>query len=321
MSQEKPAEKEVARNRPLQVPTLMVAAFVLMLAVAALVIPRVGRQPAGTLLLVVDPLGDSRGDVCYRPLTRWLSRVTAHPLRLTVVSSLAELSGQRWDEIDLVLCPDGTALGLPTGRFSPLAAGRRQAPRNLRPRSVLVYRQAAGFRQEPWFTAPERTVLGDSLSLAGFGVVCRKGIALDGGDTAERWRRLWTFGPDPYDHTPALHALRLGCFDYAVVRELAVEKFLAAGMLDPAIWGVQHLSEPLPDVVVMVAKHCPATLRVRLGEVLVGLGRRTSPIRAEEAAVLAGLNRLGLDGFNLLLEPDFSQLRGRFERCWPRALK
>jgi hypothetical protein len=118
-----------------------------------------------------------------------------------------------------------------------------------------------------------------------------------------------------------LHALRLGCFDYAVVRDLAVDRFLKSGLLDPVSYGIENLSAPLPDVVIMVAESCPTAVRVRLREVLLGLGRSTAPVQAVENEALVGLAQLGLSGFNLLLENDFYQLRRQFVRRWPPAAK
>ncbi len=306
-------------SRPLPPATVLAAAIIVILALAALLVPRSRQRGTEAVFLVVDPLSQVRGESCYGPLTQWLNEVGQQPLRLQCVSALTDANRPLWDEIDLVLCPDGVALALPADQYVALALGRRQAPNNLRPRSVLVYRREAGSQSEPWITAPQRTILGDSLSLAGCGVVCRKGtLVTSGGETAS-WRQQLTFGPDPYDHAPALHALRLDCFDYAVVRELAVDRFEAAGLLDPEVWGVEELTAPLPDIVVMVARDCPAATRMRLGEALVGLGRHPGDALPLEQAVRQGLAGLGLDGFNLLLEPDFSQIRRRFDRCWPRG--
>ncbi len=298
--------------------TLGAAVFIFILALAAVLWPPGRRAPAEGRLLVLDPLGGTRGEVAFAPLARWLAAGSGRALQLEIATSLAELTDRSFTGVDLVLCPDAVALGLPRRLFTSLAAGRRHTPHNLRPRSVLVYRTAGGRIQQPWFRAPERTILGDSLSLAGFGVICAQGIPLAGENAFERWRGRWTFGPDPYDHRPALHALRLGCFDFAVVREIAAESFFEGGLLDPEVWSVDDLTGKLPDVVVMVARNCPPVVQVRLGEILMGLGRHPDNTTPAEEEVLAGLALVGLDGFNLLLPPDFDQIRRRFDRCWPR---
>jgi hypothetical protein len=218
--------------------------------------------------------------------------------------------------VDLVLCPDGAALDLVAKGYAGVAAARRPAPENRRPRSCLVYRKTAGLVPRPWRDAPARTLLGDSLSLAGCGVVCPRGRGgADGGDWPEGLR----CGPDPYDHAPVLHALRLGAADYAVVREIAVHRFLADGLLDPLVWGVHELTEPLPDVVLLVSRRWSTAGRVRLGEALLGLGRREGPGQDGERAAVEGLGRLGLAGFNLLLDGEFEELRRRYDHCWPQS--
>lgn len=321
MNDDRHAEAPVTAARSPRVATIAAAVFVLVLAAAAILVPHLDGDRADAVFLVLDPLGSMREVTVYQPLARWLSQAAEYPLRLMVVASLEELGPQLWGEVVLVLCPDGAALDLPGDGFAPLAVGRRQVPRNLRPRSVLVYSKAAGQLPKPWLTVAERTILGDSLSLAGCGVMRQGDMSADpAGITFGRPPTLGC-GPDPYDHTPVLHALRLGCFDYAVVSELAVDRFLKAGLLNPVAWGIENLSEPLPGVVVMVAENSPAAVRVRIGEVLVGLGRRPAPLPAPEMAALTGLVQLGLNGFNLLLENDFNQLRRQFDRQWPPLSK
>jgi hypothetical protein len=297
---------------------MLAAVFIVILALFALWGPW-SQEPQGEFLfLVVDPHAAVRGEISYKPLSRWLNEVSERPLQLLLRDSLADLTPETWQRIDLVLCPDGVALRLPENLFDSLAVGRRGAPNNLRPRSVLVYRQEAGLLPEPWFTRPERTILGDSLSLAGFGATCSAGVQRPPGEAFPPWRRHLTWGPDPYDHAPVLHALRLGCFDYAVVQELAANDFFANGLLDPQVWKIEKLTDPLPGPVVLVARRNSTAIRMRLSEKLVGLGRHPGDARPGEMAVLAGLAHLGLDGFNLLLENDFAKVRKHFDHCWPR---
>jgi hypothetical protein len=303
--------------QPILPGTLLIALFIIVLALAALLAPRMSQPPDRKLLVVLDPLGGVRDQAVYSPLTQWLTSVSGRALQLEIVTTLSGLSGHDWSQVDLVFCPDAVALGLPSGDYVSVAAGRRRPPDSLRARSVLVYRRQDGTLLEPWFTRPQRTILGDSLSLAGFGVICAKGLALAGGGQAEQWRRQWTFGPDPYDHAPALHALRLGCFDFAVVREFAAERFLAAGLLDPRSWGIRELSGPLPDVVLMVSRRWAVPAQANLGHALVALGRSRERSHPLESEVLAGLSQIGLDGFNLLLESDLEAMRRQFDRCWP----
>jgi hypothetical protein len=211
-----------------------------------------------------------------------------------------------------VLCPDLPALAVADRGFVPLALGRRQAPQNLRPRSVLVRRLAAAPADEPWLSAPRRTACGDSLSLAGAGVLRRAGRAA----VAVAAARGVRFGPDPYDHGPVLHALRLGCFDYAVVREWAARRFFAVGLLDRQAYGLLPLSEPLPDVVVLGTRRWAMVDLLRTRELLVGLGRQAGAASAVEREVLHGLSAIRLDGFNLLLEPDFEQIHRQYGGRW-----
>jgi hypothetical protein len=124
-------------------------------------------------------------------------------------------------------------------------------------------------------------------------------------------------GVDPFDHGPVLQALVLGCFDYALVREWTARRWAEAGLLDPAVWGVAPMSAPLPDVVVLASRRWPAAERVRAGELLLSLGRRHEAGEdARESRALVALERLGLAGFNPLLEPDFDLTRRQFAG-WP----
>lgn len=291
--------------------TALAGAAVVLLAASALWWPPRGSAPVEGLFLVIDPLAAVRGDQLYAPLSAWLADGLGRPLRLLVARRAADVPARAWQDVGLVLCPDGVALGLRPADFTPVAAARRQAPQNLRPRSVLVYRLAAGFVPAPWITAPVRTLLGDSLSLAGCGAACRLGERPWRGRSArEQAPRV---GADPYDHGPVLQSLVLGCFDYALVREWTARRWSEAGLLDPATWGMTPVSAPLPDVVVMVSRRWPAADRVRAGERLVSVGRRQEAgTSAPEVSALSVLGRLGLAGFNPLLEPDFELTRRQF---------
>ena len=305
---------EEGRTRRLFPWTAAASAVVLVLALSAILAPPPGSHRPGGLLLVIDPVASLRETDLGAPLAGWLGPALRRTLRAQVVPSLAEVPAGTWADVGLVICPDRVALALPDSAFVTLAAGRRHAPLNLRPRSVLVYRRSAGPLAEPWRTAPQRTILGDTLTLTGCGPACREGRC--------PWRtgrgRAPALGSDPYDHAAVLEALRLGCFDYAVVREWDAQRFFAAGLLDSRAWGMEMLSVPVPDVVVLVSRAWPGSARVRAGEVLLGLGRhQESGGLAGEGAALRALAEIDLAGFNLLLEPDFEFVRREFAACWP----
>ncbi len=298
--------------------TLLAGCAVIILALTALVLPRTIKRNNEQIFLVFDPHSQARLVQVYQPLTTWLEDVSGESLRLQIVSERADFQLQATADVRFVFCPDGAALGLASLQFSTLAFGRRPPPHNLRPRSVLVYRKAAGLITEPWFSVPERTVFGDSISLVGFGAVCRQAQDQEGSFAAPQQSPDWTFGPDPYDHSPVLHAARLGCFDYAVVRQWTADIFFTYGLLPTQDWGVEDLSVPVPDLVLLVARSLSTTDRMQLGESLLALGRRDEDLSEHGRAALAGLEQLGLAGFNILLEPDFELVRRRFDRCWPR---
>ncbi len=292
--------------------TGLAALAVLALAASALIWPVDGTQSPEGLLLVVDPAARVRGETPYAPVAAWLSEGLGRPLRALVVPTLAAVPARAWQDVGLVLCPDRAALGLSAARFVTLAAARRQAPENLRPRSVLVRRRATGPAVAPWLTRPARTILGDTLSLAGCGVVCSDGTF--------PWRRRGgpAYGCDPFDHGGVLEALRAGCYDFALVREWTARRFAEAGLLPDEGWELEPVSVALPDVVVAAARDWPARDRVRAGELLLGLGRqREGGAGDREAAALRALARIDVDGFNLLLEPDFELVRRQFGACWP----
>ncbi|MFH1841665.1 MAG: hypothetical protein ABIF77_00520, partial [bacterium] len=186
-------------------------------------------------------------------------------------------------------------------------------------RSTLVYRLAAGALADPWQSVPTLTILGDSLSLAGCGVVCRDDIPPTGNGSERSWRQGWTFGPDPYNHAPVLHALCLGCCDYAVVRQQTVRDFQDLGLLDSVDWGVRELTDPLPDLVLLVAATWSPADRAQLQAILADLGQKRQLGQTGENEVLRGLAQVGLVGFEPLPESDFTRIREQFFRCWPRT--
>jgi hypothetical protein len=284
------------------------ALTVLLLAVGALLFPAGRGVPQQGTLLVFDPTGDlGRSENMYRPLAGYLEQASGRGVTLQVARTREEFLAASRQGAGYLLCPDGLALQVDPALFEPLAVGRRAAPRNLRPRGVLVYRKAAGLVTDPWASRPSRTVVGDSLSL------CSSGPVLAGaqpGDLECSW------GPDPYDHAPVLHAARLGAFDYAVVRQWDADRFLADGLLSGAEWGLEVLCDPVPDLVVMASRSAPRARRMEVGESLSGFARNAELTSPAEQALTRGLPLLRLVGFNLLLEPDFERVRGNFKGHW-----
>ena len=127
------------------------------------------------------------------------------------------------------------------------------------------------------------------------------------------------WGPDPYDHAPALHAARLGGFDYALVRQWDAERFFSSGLLSPVEWGIELLTIPVPDIVLFASRSVPGRIRLQAGEGLAALGRNGQeqpPVTRELQQGIAGLN---LVGFNHLVEPDFDLVRRNFVGNWPPA--
>ena len=296
----------------------LAAMVVAALAVGAWLVPLGGQREGAAELLVFDPLGGARCEVAFGPLENFLARSLERPLQLVVADNLSAFR-HRAASADIILCSDWVGLSLAGDAFAPLAAGRRHAPQNLRPRSVLVYRKEAGLLARPWIDAPERTILGDSLSLAAMGALGHNGKAAVNDQSWPVALRSCVCGPDPFDHGPALHAARLGCFDYAVVRQWAAERFLISGLLSPLEWEVAELTGPVPDVVVLASRRLSAGKRTRLRDALVGLGRSQDQPSVQAEAVRTGLATIGLAGFNMLLEADFDQLRRRFVRRWPQG--
>jgi hypothetical protein len=285
--------------------TLAAAVAVLLLAAGAALWPRGDAAPESQGLLVLDPAGRSeRATGTWPALAAFLADdgEAAPPVRIarTREEFREGLSGRpAW-----ILCPDGLALGLDPQQWTPLAAGRRAAPRNLRPRSVLVYRKSAGLQAAPWRDAPAATVAGDSFSLAATGAWRGGGGAGPGSGCA--------WGPDPYDHAPALHAARLGCFDYALVRQWDAEEFFTAGLLDPLEWGM----EPVTGMVLLASTAGSRSRRLAAAEGLAALGRADDEESPVESRLRRALDAVGLAGFNLVMEPDFDQVRRGFGPDW-----
>lgn len=294
----------------------LAAAVVILLALGAVFWPGRERQAFHGVCLVFDPGGaKTRATSLYVPLTDFLVDSSGHSLSLIVVRTVAEFRTQLASGVDFVVCPDGLALSLDQSQFVPLATGRRTAPRNLRPRSVLVYRLEAGLVQEPWVSRPERTIFGDSLSLAATGILRSGDRALSRGG----FPPSAASGPDAYDHSPALHALRLACFDYAVVRQWDAERFFSEGLLPLGDWGMEILTGPVPDLVLFASRGIPSAQLLDLGGELAGLGRASGDESPESLALIRGLGSIHLSGFNLMVEPDLDQVRGSYPGDWPPA--
>lgn len=292
---------------------------VLLLAAAATWWPRPAGSPDGVSVVVLDPAGDERRLASTWPaLAAVLAGQDAVDARLDVARTRAAFLELAADA-DYLVCPDGVALGLAPGNWAPLAAGRRAAPRNLRPRGVLVSRKGAAApvgaaaAPAPWRAAPASVVFGDSLGLAATGALRPAGAPPAAPPRGVAW------GPDPYDHAPALHALRLGGRDHAVVRQWDAERFRAQGLLADAEWTFTEVTVPVPDLVVMAARRLPAPLRLERGERLAGIGRELADLTPAERDLAAAMTALGLVGFNLLIDPDFDLVRAQFTADWPPA--
>lgn len=297
--------------------TVLAGALVLVLACGALLWPGSGPSRSKGVFLVFDSTGD-RGRIVqvYEPLLQYLGEFTGRPLELEVVGTVGAFTEKQASGVDFVLCPDGLGLDLAASQFVPVAVGRRAAPRNLRPRGVLVYRRSAGLVADPWISRPAATVCGDSISLTATGSWKRRGKI----DTpAAQPSGTCSWGPDPYDHSPVLHAARLGGFDYALVRQWDADRFFVDGLLSPLEWGLELMTIPVPDVVVFASRSVSGKTRLAVGDGLAGLGRGPeddSPVAAAARQAVSGLN---LVGFNMLVEPDFDLVRRNFAGNWPPA--
>lgn len=290
------------------------AGIILMLAVGSLLFPGGEKRSVGAGLVVLDPgCQAGRRTTVYEPLTEYAGGIIGQPLELTVVRSLAGFDSALARKPVLVLCPDGVAVATVLKDLVPLATGRRSAPRNLRPRSVLVYRRDAVPVDSPWLDAPRRTIIGDSLSLCGTGAWRAHDPRPAPGLPGPAW------GADPYDHAGVLHALRLGGFDFAVVRQWDADRFFAAGLLSDKEWGREILSPPAPDALLLCSRRMSASLRLALGEKLARLGRQENDPDPSAIRLATGLGNLNLAGFNLLLDPDFDLVRRNFPGHWPAS--
>lgn len=297
-----------AKNLSSGLPKVTIAGslLVLLLALGAVVIP--GREKgatAGRLLIFTSPGKETERQALFADLREFLGAQIGHPLDIVQVTDKTAFLREATSGADFILCPDGLALALDAENYGPLVAGRRKMPTNLRPRGVLVFRLDAGPSEAPWDEVPERTVFGDSLSLVAVGL-----------RQAGNWNSGCAFGPDPYDHGPALHALRLGAFDYALVRQWDAESFFTAGLLDPSEFGMVMRTPPFPDIVLMADREASLVDRVRWAEDLALLNVEDQPVTELGTELSSNLECLGLTGFHLLLEPDFERLRRQFGDRW-----
>jgi len=297
--------------------TALAAIVVVVLALGALLWP--GRGPGNRhgVFLVFDSSGDkARAAAVYEPIRNFLAERTGRPLDLQVAGTVGAFRKNLEARVEFVLCPDGLGLTLTPAVFTPVAVARRAAPRNLRPRGVLVYRKSAGLVEAPWLSRPAATVCGDSVSLTGTGAWR---VAGPGTFRGPAMGSACSWGPDPYDHSPVLHAARLGCYDYALVRQWDADRFFADGLLSPGEWGVETMTVPVPDMVVFAARSVPGKIRLQVGEELAGLGRGQEDLHPGSAVLRQACAGLNLAGFNLLVEPDFELVRRNFAGHWPPA--
>ena len=294
-------------SKPLPKITLGAAVLVLLLALGAVFFPRVNQYEMQGVFLVLDaPGGRENREGLFGTMAEVLAELSGHAMTLVIVDNRLDFLRGLSEGADFVLCPDGVAIDLPVDDFGSLVAGRRKLPSNLRPRGVMVYRRSGEMDSKPWVNHPDRTVFGDSLSLVavgGIGVVSSL--------------RSCTFGPDPFDHSPVLHALRLGAFDYALVRQWDANNFFARGLLDSAVWGVEERTVPVPDIVIFASRQIPVVERLKWAQSLALIGRSDEKSPDHSGRMVQQLGDLGLVGFNLLLEPDFEMVRRNFQGNWP----
>jgi hypothetical protein len=289
--------------------------LVVVLALGALLWPGSERRRGQGVLLVFDPSGNSvRAARVYEPLRIYLNGATGSPLELVVETTRETFAAVASEGADFILCPDGLGCDLDPDDYVPVVTGRRSAPRNLRPRGVLVYRRSAGKVAAPWLERPEATVCGDSISLTATGPWRRSGKAVPDGPTRDSG---CSWGPDPYDHAPVLHAARLGAFDYALVRQWDADRFFADGLLSDREWDVEIMTVPVPDIVLFASRSVKANARLAVGDGLANLGRSTGEANPAAGSLRQAIGELNLAGFNLLLEPDFDSVRRNFAVDWP----
>jgi len=289
--------------------TIAAALLVLLLALGAVLFPRSDvHSPEGRLLVLVGWGQDGPRQELIQNLGDYLTDLAGRPLETVLVRDRDRFFSEANQGADFVFCPDGLALGLAGADYAPLVAGNRKMPGNLRPRGTVVYRRGMGLPSRPWEEAAGRTVFGDSLSLVAVGAVPHKARS---GDCA--------FGPDPYDHGSVLHALRLGAFDFAFVRQWDAEAFFASGLLDPDVYGMEMVTDPVPDVVLMASRKVSLVQRMAWAEDLSLLDLGEPPITTAGRDLVHSLSSVGLSGFQVLLEPDFERLRGEFSDRWPPA--
>ncbi len=290
--------------------TISAALLVLILAIGAMFLPRPDRlQMKGVFLVFDGPGSDETRLGFFKTLSNFFEDVSGQPMNLVVTNNRGDFFRRAAAGVDFILCPDGLALTLAPDEFRFLVAGRRKLPANLRPRGVMVFRQTLAQVQSPWVSHPDRTVFGDSLSLVSLGGVGPV-TGLSG----------CAFGPDPYDHRPVLQAMRLGAFDFALVRQWDAAEFFANGLLDSKVWGMKNLTIPVPDIVVMASSKIPLMDRLKWADLLALTGREGEPSESFSKELVGRMPSLRLAGFNLLLEPDFELVRRKFSGNWPVAV-
>ncbi|MCP4292864.1 MAG: hypothetical protein GY780_13650 [bacterium] len=301
------------RKKSLPWVTLIAALLVLVLAFAAVLFPDSGGYNLQGVFLVFDgPHSGPERQELFESICSVLEDASGQSMNLVVVNKTSEFFKEAQKGVDFVLCPDGLALQLAQDDFGLLVCGRRKLPDNLRPRGVVVSRADMSEVKQPWMNHARRTVFGDSLSLVSLGSV-----------NSQADLSLCSFGPDPYDHRPVLHALRLGAFDFACVRQWDADSFFRSGLLDPKEWIVKDHTDPVPDLVVMASRKIPLVERLKWADSLALLGR--SGENSEDPSLksqnihhlIEQLGAVGLTGFNILLEPDFELVRRKFSGDWP----
>ena len=155
---------------------------------------------------------------------------------------------------------------------------------------------------------------GDSVSLTATGMWRRQREETSTGSGPSSG---CAWGPDPYDHTPVLHAARLGGFDYALVRQWDADRFFADGLLSPLEWGIELVTVPVPDIVFFASRSVPGKTLLAVGDGLVALGRGPEGQPPAARVVRRAIGGLNLAGFNLLVDPDFEFVRRNFAGNWP----